>query len=130
MRIAIPDCNSSVSPVLDTAGRLVIVEVENGEVKSKHEILLAGTGPREKARTIAENADMLVCGAISRMMCSYLVSLGVQVHPWTMGNIEHIINIVTSGDIPGPEYMMPGCRRNRRGRLSRVQTDDLPCTRQ
>jgi len=33
-----------------------------------------------------------------------------------MGNIEHIIKIVTSGDIPGPEYIMPGCRRNRRGR--------------
>lgn len=121
MRIALPHCNSSVSPVLDTAEKFIVVEVDNGVVTSKHEIILTGAGPQEKAKTIANHADVLVCGAISRTMCIYLDSLGVIVHPWTMGNIEPIIEIVSAGNIPGSEYMMPGCRRGRHGRCRRDQ---------
>jgi len=119
MRIAIPHCNSCVSPVLDTAERLIVVEVDNEIVTSKHEIILTGAGPREKAKNIANHADILVCGAVSRTMCSHLDSLGVKVHPWTMGNIESIIEIVSAGNMPGPEYIMPGCRGNRHGRCGR-----------
>ncbi|HUT64029.1 MAG TPA: hypothetical protein VMZ04_08735 [Anaerolineae bacterium] len=121
MRIAIPNYNSCVSPVLDTAERLIVVEADNGAVTSQREIILAGAGSRDKAKTIANNADVLVCGAISRTMCTYLDSLGVIVHPWTMGNIEPIIEIVSAGNIPGAEYIMPGCRRGRHGRCRRDQ---------
>ncbi len=121
MRIAIPHCNSCVSPVLDTAERLIVVEADNGVVTSQREIILSGAGSRDKAKTIESHADILVCGAISRTMCSYLASLGVKVYPWTMGNIEPIIEIVSTGNIPGPEFMMPGCRRGRHGRCRRDQ---------
>ena len=121
MRIAIPHCNSSVSPVLDTAEKLIIVEVDSEVVTSQQELILTGAGPQEKAKTIANHADVLVCGAISRTMCTYLASLGVIVHPWTMGTIESIIDIVSAGNLPGPEFMMPGCRRGRHGRCWRDQ---------
>ena len=116
MRIAIPLWNDSVSPVLDTAEHLVVVDIDRETVLSRHEITLAGGGPRENAGIIASHADMLVCGAISRPMYSCLTSLGVDVHPWTMGNVESIIRIFTKGDTPGPEFVMPGCGQKRRGR--------------
>jgi len=119
MRIAFPLWNDSVSPVLDTAGILVIVKIENGRILSRHEISLTVSEPRKNAEIIADQADILICGAISRQMASYIASLGVEVYPWTMGNVDCLIEILTNGNIPGPEFIMPGCERNRHRWCSR-----------
>ena len=116
MRIAIPCCNEIVSPVLDTAERMMVIEVENGNVMSRRETFISGESLRKKAECIAQHADMLVCGAISRALHEQLVDLGVEVYPWTMGNVECIAEIFMGGNTPGPEFIMPGCGRNRHGK--------------
>ena len=114
MRIAFPLWIDSVSPVLDTAEKLVVVDIDNGKVVSRHEIILSD-GPQKNAVIIAHHADMLVCGAISRVMSSYLINSGIRVYPWLMGNVDRLIKIFTDGNTPGQEYFMPGCGRKRRG---------------
>lgn len=115
MRIAFPLWNDSVSPVLDTAEKLVVVDIDRGTVVSRHEIMLSD-GPLKKAELITQHADMLVCGAISRVMSSYLVNHGIRIFPWLMGNVDSLIKIFTDGNTPGQEFNMPGCGRNREGR--------------
>ncbi|MBN1293452.1 MAG: hypothetical protein JXB48_16550 [Candidatus Latescibacteria bacterium] len=116
MRIAIPCWNEIVSPVLDTAKRLLIVGIENGAITSRHEITLSDDSLRKKAECIAQHADMLVCGAISNTLLTHLVDLRIEVHPWTMGNVDCLAEIFSGGNTPGPEFMMPGCGRNRYGK--------------
>ena len=115
MRYAIPLLNDCISPVLDTAERLEVVEVSDGKIISRRGLFLSGDESRDKARFIAQHADILVCGAISRDMYMQLSVIGVKIYPWYMGNVNEIIEILSNGSIPGPQYVMPGCRRNRRG---------------
>ena len=115
MRLAIPLWNDCVSPVLDTAERLLVVDIQGGQVLSRSELRFEGKNVELNAGIIAEHADVLVCGALSRMMSSYFDSRGIAVYPWIMGEVDAIIRIFTDGKVPGPEFSMPGCRHNRRG---------------
>ncbi|MCE5249021.1 hypothetical protein LLG96_02250 [bacterium] len=113
MRIAIPLWYDSVSPVLDTAGKLVIMTIENGSVVSRSEISLNPAEPVKTAELIANQADVLVCGALSRQFASYLTSLGVDIYPWTMGTVDRIVDAFINGTVQKPEFTMPGCRKHR-----------------
>ena len=115
MKIAVPIWNGNVSPVLDTAERLIVFEVEEGVVLSRDEIFIGKSGIQDKAKVIAENARILICGALSNQFSSFLSLYGVDVYPWVMGNPENLIKVLADGKIPGPEFSMPGCRgRHRR----------------
>ena len=113
MRIAMPLWYDSVSPVLDTAGTLVIMTVENGSVVSRSEISLNPAEPGKTAELIASQADVLVCGALSRQLASHLTSLGVDIYPWTMGTVDRIVDAFIRGTVQKPEFSMPGCRKHR-----------------
>jgi predicted Fe-Mo cluster-binding NifX family protein len=115
MRIAFPVLRENVSPVLDTAERLLIVQIDKSAGETREEISLSGLSPQKIAEVISSHTNILVCGGLSSLMSTYLDSRGISVYPWVMGNIEHLIDIFSKGDIPGQEYIMPGCRRNRFG---------------
>ena len=119
MRLAVPLWNACVSPVLDTAERLLVVDIQSGQVVSRRVIRLDGKSVERNAEIIADHADILVCGALSRMLSSCLASYGVTVYSWIMGDVDRIIQIIMDEKLPGPEFSMPGCRRNRRGWRSR-----------
>ena len=126
MKVAIPVWNGNVSPVLDTAEKLAVFDINGGKVISRDEVSTKGKGIHEKARIMAENAKILLCGAISVQMASYLSSYGLEVYPWIMGNAEQLIEMVIAGNVPGPEYSMPGCRRRHCGhRIGRKRQGHL-----
>lgn len=114
MKIAVPVWDRSVSPVLDTARRLSVFDVENGVVVKTSEVPVGGSESREMAKQVAGYARVLICGALSNQLASHLTTLGVTVYPWLMGNVEQLIGIVAAGRIPGPEYTMPGCHGQHR----------------
>ncbi len=115
VRIAFPVLHENVSPVLDTAERLLIVRIDEPAGESREEISLSGLSPQKIADIISSHANVLVCGGLSSMMSVHLESRGIHVYPWVMGNIDHLIDIFRKGEVPGQEFTMPGCRKNRYG---------------
>ena len=114
MRISIPVWNSCVSPVLDTARHLLIVDIQENCIVSRRTVAFDGGTPEKNAGIIAGHADILICGALSWFMFSCLASHGVTVYPWVMGEVDRILDVFLQGKEPGGEFSMPGCRRNRR----------------
>ena len=112
MKVAVPVWEGKISPVLDTAGKLLVVDTRGGDIVSRTEVPIAGKNLHEKADCIKRHADVLICGALSRSIELYLTSLGIEVFPWVMGDAERLIEIYASGRIPEPAYVMPGCRRS------------------
>ncbi len=110
MKVAVPVWNGNVSPVLDTAGQLIVFEVENERIISRTKLPIEERILSEKAKKIANSAHILICGAMSSHMASFLSSFGLDVYPWVMGDAECLVEMFASGKIPGPEYSMPGCR--------------------
>ena len=69
MRVAIPVWQSRVSPVFDTAGHLLIVDVEDGREVHRAEASILGLSLPDRVNRLVEfDVDVLLCGAISRQL--------------------------------------------------------------
>ncbi len=125
MKVAIPQWQGRVSPVLDTATRCVVVEMDGGDEVSRREALLSGVSVRARSAEIsAFGADLLVCGALSRPLEAALISAGVHFRPHVCGPIEDVLAAVLQGRLDEDIFAMPGCcgqrnRARRRGRTGR-----------
>ena len=114
MRIAIPIWGDKISPLLDTASRLLIVEFgEKGET-SRFQIFLDELNlSRRSLRISGLNIDTLICGAISRPFFRMLQSAGIEIIPEISGDPENILQAYLNGNIFHSRFMMPGCRGKR-----------------
>ena len=128
MRVGIPIWNGRVSPVLDTAERVVVVDTEAPPGDVREEMALEPRRlPLRAARIAALHLDVLVCGAVSRPLAEMLAAAGVPVRPWIAGDLEEVLQALTTGQLDRPRYRMPGCcggrgRGEGRGRAHRGRT--------
>jgi len=110
MRVGIPIWNGRVSPVLDTAERVVVVDTgtEPGDVRE--EVALEPVRLPLRAARIAElRLDLLVCGAVSRPLAEMLRAAGVPVEPWIAGEVDDVLQALSTDRLDRPRYRMPGC---------------------
>jgi predicted Fe-Mo cluster-binding NifX family protein len=108
-RIAIPTWNGRISPVFDTALRLLLVDVgERGE-HSRFEI---GIGepflPGKTMRLTELRVDTLICGAISGQFAQMITSAGIELIPWISGPVEDVLKAFLRGDLFDMQFLMPG----------------------
>lgn len=115
MKVAIPVWQSRVSPVFDTAERLLVLDVEYGRELSRVEHPMAGIPPMRRARRLSElGVDVLLCGAISRPVLQLMTASGIRVIPWVSGEINDLLAWYLDGKPLDGRFLMPGCgHRNR-----------------
>ena len=127
MKIGIPTWNDRVSPVLDSAMHLLVIEIDDGRELSRRTVDLPAQRPALKARAIADaGPQLLICGAVSRGLERHLQAYGLTVIPWIRGNVEVVVAAWHAGDLQDSSFMLPGCcggRRRRHGRSGRVSVD-------
>ena len=117
MRVAVPIWDDKISPVLDTASRLLVVEVEDRNEASRFEIFLEGQHLSRKCGLIRNmDVDILICGAVSRPFSNMLMASGINIIPEISGNAEEILEAYIHGRLFHSRFFMPGRRRNRFGR--------------
>jgi len=120
MRVAIPTWFGTISPLLDVARRLLLVDVEAGREIRRREESLSEMDLAGRSMHIARlGVDVLICGAISRPLEMMLASAGMEVIPHTCGPVEDVLRAYLSGELTDQAYLMPGCCR--RGRRMRVR---------
>ena len=114
MKIAIPIWEDRVSPVLDTASRLLIVEVVDQKEASRFETYLDEQDlSRRCVRIRGLEVDTLICGAISRPFLRMLAASGVDIIPGISGHPEEVLDAYLQGTLFHPRFLMPGCRRDK-----------------
>ena len=122
MKIAIPIWNDKISPVLDTALRLLIVELDGGREVSRVEIFLDEQDLSRKCLRIQRlGIDVLICGAISRTFSRTLMGSGVNIIPGISGPAEDVLQASLDGTLSQSRFLMPGCR----GEALRAHCDAL-----
>ena len=114
MRVAIPIWDRMISPVIDTAQIMCVYQVEENTI-TESDMFMLPEDVSEKAMYIKTHADVLICGALSRLLERELSTQGVKVHPWIMGESNAIASAYAQGKIHEYEYSMPGCKRHHRG---------------
>ena len=116
MRIAIPIWEDKVSPVLDTALRLLIVEAEGRRESSRFIYYIDEQDLTRRCLRIKNlNVDILICGAVSGCFLRMLLASEVEVIQEISGPAEEVLEAYLSGNIFHSRFSMPGCKRNRFG---------------
>jgi len=111
--------NDRIAPVFDVAGRVSLIEAENGEVlaRSIHPL------PEDQGFARAEwltrmGVQYLICGAISRRLQDLIASRGIRVISFVAGDSETILREWLAGRSIQHSFSMPGCRRGRNRRAA------------
>ncbi len=118
MRIAIPVWDDKISPVLDTASKLLIVEVEDKAESSRFEIFMDEHEiTRRCLRIRGMNVDLLICGAVSQPFFRLLTAAGIHIVRDISGHPEDVLNAYLNNKVLPPEFSMPGCNRKRKKML-------------
>jgi predicted Fe-Mo cluster-binding NifX family protein len=114
MRLAVPIWGDRVSPLFDVARRLLLVEVDRGQVISTMEHDVAAT---DRVRSTTQlGVDLLICGAVSRELEQKLVSAGVEVIGDICGAVEEVVDAFLADALGQERFTMPGCTRRWSGR--------------
>jgi predicted Fe-Mo cluster-binding NifX family protein len=112
MKIAIPVWNDKVSPVFDTALKLLVVNIDNGREESRFFYPIDETDITQKCQRIKKlELDTLICGAVSQTFLQILLSSGLEVIQEISGPAEDVLKAYIDGNIFQPRFLMPGCRR-------------------
>lgn len=110
MKLAIPIYNNNVSNVFDFAARLLLIEIKNGKETNRSEIALESQLLPQRVEQMKRlEVDVLVCGAISRVLASMITASGIQVLPYVTGSIDNVLRAYLAGQLAEPEFSMPGC---------------------
>ncbi len=114
MRIAIPVWNDRISPVLDTASKLLIVEVDEQKESARFEIFLDEHElARRCVRICGMKVDVLICGAISRPFYRMLTASGLDIIHDIAGHPEKVLKTYLQDKVLGSDFLMPGCKGGR-----------------
>jgi predicted Fe-Mo cluster-binding NifX family protein len=124
MKVAIAQWQDRVSPVFDVANEILVSEIRPGKERRSEVVSIKGAQPMERARALKDcGTQVLICGAISRPMEMTLTALGIQVIPFTCGEVEEVLEAFRCGRLKGTTFLMPGCGKRRRSRSSQVYRD-------
>lgn len=108
--IAIPVSQERISPVLDTAARLLLVTRRRGKEVARREFVLGPLPPEGLARSVAElHVTVLLCAALSEPLLRALERRGVRVTPHLCGEVESVLRAFSRGQLRRDEFRMPGC---------------------
>lgn len=111
MKIAIPTWNGYVSPVFDTAQRLLVVDVADGaETKRSEHRIQEQLLPQRVARLNELGVEVLICGAVSRPLAGMIAASGIALVPFISGECDEVLSAYLRGQLPSPQFLMPGCR--------------------
>jgi predicted Fe-Mo cluster-binding NifX family protein len=120
MRIAIANWNDRVSPVLDSAASLTLIERSATGETGRQVVRLDGTGVWSQARQIgALGLDVLICGAVSKPLYELLAADGFEIVAFVAGEVEHVLAEFLRGELPERALALPGCRCRWRGKTGR-----------
>jgi len=120
MRVAIAVWNDRISPVFDTSSRLLLVDVEQGAERDRRIVEVgADSFPMQRARRLTElEVNVLICGAISRVLVEMVSASGVVVVPWVSGPVEGVLRAYLTKRLSDSRWRMPGCRGRWRHRYA------------
>jgi predicted Fe-Mo cluster-binding NifX family protein len=110
MRIALPTWDGTVSPVLDVAGALLVVEYSDDGECGRRDVPLAGLDFCRRSELICTlGLDTLICGALSRQLEIVLSGAGIKLITHVCGAVDRILESYLAGKLNERTFTMPGC---------------------
>ncbi|MFP4224046.1 MAG: NifB/NifX family molybdenum-iron cluster-binding protein [Phycisphaeraceae bacterium] len=125
MRVALPIWDGRLSPVLDVARQILLVDLPPASSPARETRVLETTDPAERVQTlIAWGAQVVICGAVSRELEQLLIGRGVRVIARVRGPVEEVLRAYLAHRLDQPRFAMPGCGRRQRTCRRKTRKED------
>jgi len=112
-KIALSIWNNKVSPVMDTASQLMVIEYEDKKEVMRMLLNIPHFNVVHKAEFLKDHGiDLLICGAISMQMHQILTASHIEVIPFIRGSIGKVLAAYNDGDLQNGDFFLPGYRQN------------------
>ncbi len=90
-----------ISPRLDVSEKVMVVKIENNEIKTKETLQLDNVDTLKKLENLLKlKPDVLICGGLTRLCVKKLKNYNIKVIPWIQGDIDYILNLYLDGLLP------------------------------
>jgi predicted Fe-Mo cluster-binding NifX family protein len=110
VKVALTIWNGRISPVVDVSRKILILDIDHGDVTGWREEVLEGIDPAQKAGKLAEwQVREFICGAISRPLAGLFAAYGIRTIPFIAGDAEEVIKAYLARQLPNRGMAMPGC---------------------
>jgi predicted Fe-Mo cluster-binding NifX family protein len=110
MKVAFTAWEERISPVFDSARRLLIADIENEKVLSRQ---YESFNPQPVSCLVDMlkilKIEVLICGAISRTPSIIIEASGIKLISFVGGKIDDVLMSYVSGISIVPGFSMPGC---------------------
>lgn len=127
MKVAIPVWGDKISPVFDTATRVMIIDT-GAEPSERISVSLEGDDlVRRCARLKELGVETLICSAISNPFCRRLRAVDIEVIQGVSGPREDVLQAYLQGNLDQEAFRMPGCPRGRWGGAGNSSTEGDEC---
>ncbi len=115
IKVAIPIFLDRVSPRLDCARRLLVLQIENNRLVEKRELDISPWSPDGKIIQLRQlGIEQVICGGIRLEDKIGLNRFGIQVASLVFGEIDTIIEAFLRGTLKLPTCPCPGRQRRKR----------------
>ena len=99
-KIALSTFKNRISSRLDSADEILILTLENDQVKNSKTIRIIPSSPLDKIQQIIElNPDVLICGGLTQLCDRKLQNTQIAIIPWTKGNAEDVFKQFLEGKL-------------------------------
>jgi len=127
MKVAIPIWGDRISPVLDTATRLLVVDSGAQETVRSVVDLEGDDIVRRCARIEKLEVGTLICSAVSNPFHQRLLASNIRIIQGISGPVEEVLKAYLQGNLFQEAFLMPGCRKGRQGRCKGPARDGRVC---
>lgn len=115
MKIALLTAHSRVSPVFETALTWLVIEASPNKCNICAERLFIQKNEMAMAhQLLAENVEMIICGAIPYYLEKVLIDQGCEVFSFIAGEVDEIIEALHLNQLDKPKFRMPGCQKRKK----------------
>ena len=113
MRIGVSIWEDKISPVLDTASKLLIIDNDTQKESSRFETNLLEQNMSQRCSFIRKlELDVLICGAVSRRFSRMLKASGIKIISGISGPAEDVLDAYLQGALLHSGFFMPGSKNN------------------
>ena len=110
MKVALTVWENRISPLFDATRMLLIAEISDGEVISKHRLPLDCISPFARAATLEElGVVTLICGGVSEFFAKLIEARNIQIIPFVAGRVDDVIDAYLKDGLCHKKFRMPGC---------------------
>ena len=122
MKLALTVWDDRISPVADSARRLLVVRVRSQGIMGRELAEFDSDSIFYRARRLADlDTRILICGAISDFFAGLVKGYGIRLIPRIRGQVEEVVDAFLGETLTDPKFAMIGSLR---GGLTRDEAEE------